>query len=617
MQNLLEELKGTLEIDDRLVIDGKLNKNKVVEMALALDEELLSLLLKNDTIKKHFFKEVNGTLIFDKIEFQRFVSNKQFLPDSYTAFKNKIGLTANGEYLTESKEVELAWPYKDCVLEGGQTKEDQRRNEIFWNTTLAPDEIDRLLDPKVLTNFKKYDKNGEHEVKDISAKDNLVIKGNNLLALHSLKKVYAGKVKLIYIDPPYNTGNDSFGYNDSFNHSSWLTFLKNRLEVAYQLLASNGSIWINLDDEESHYAKVLCDEIFGRENFISNVIWQKKYAPQNDAKYFSDNHDHILVYAKNAANFKLNLLPRSEEMNSRYKNPDNDERGPWASDNLLVKTYAAEYDYPISNPAGKTINPPNGACWRVSKNKFEELKEDNRIWFGEDGKNVPRLKRFLSEVKQGVTPLTIWSYKEVGHNQDARRELFALIKTNIFKTPKPEKLIKRIIELGSDQGDLVLDFFAGSGTTPAVAHKMKRRFIACEQMDYCDEVTLARLQKVLAGEKGGISESVQWQGGGEFIYCELAKQNQFYIDTITNANSSSKLNELVTEILSYASVNYLVLKDKFKLESFSSLNLEDKKKMLISMLELNNLYVPYSEIDDQSFAFNEQLKKLNNAFYKI
>src|SRR5690606_27565817 len=192
MQNLLEELKSTLEIDDRLVIDGKLNKNKIVEMALALDEELLSLLLKNDTIKKHFFKEVNGTLIFDKIEFQRFVSNKQFLPDSYTAFKNKIGLTANGEYLTESKEVELVWPYKDCVLEGGQTKEDQRRNEIFWNTTLAPDEIDRLLDHKVLTNYKKYDKDGVHEVKDISAKDNLIIKGNNLLAIHSLKKVDAG-----------------------------------------------------------------------------------------------------------------------------------------------------------------------------------------------------------------------------------------------------------------------------------------------------------------------------------------------------------------------------------------------------------------------------------------
>ena len=273
MQNLLEELKSTLEIDDRLVIDGKLNKNKIVEMALALDGELLALLLKNDTIKKHFFKEVSGTLIFDKIEFQRSVSNKQFLPDSYTAFKNKIGLTANGEYLTESKEVVLAWPYKDCVLEGGQTKEDQKRKEIFWNATLAPDEIDRLLDPKVLTNFKKYDKDGESIPDTINPKqDNFIFKGNNLLALHSLRRQFAGKVKLIYIDPPYNTGGDSFQYNDRFNHSAWLTFIQNRLLIAKDLLANNGSIWINIDDDESHYLKVMCDEVFGRHNFLAEKI---------------------------------------------------------------------------------------------------------------------------------------------------------------------------------------------------------------------------------------------------------------------------------------------------------------------------------------------------------
>ena len=220
MQNLLEELKTTLQSDERLVIDGKLVKNKIVELALAMDADLIGLLLKNVLLKKHFFADVGGTYVFDKVAFQSFVSNKQFLPDSYTAFKNKIGLTSDNEYLSESKEVVLSWPYKDCVLQGGQTKEEQKRKEIFWNETLAPDEIDRLLDPKVLTNFKRYDKEGEHKVESIGIDDNLIIKGNNLLALHSLKKQYAGKVKLIYIDPPYNTGSDSFGYNDSFNHST-------------------------------------------------------------------------------------------------------------------------------------------------------------------------------------------------------------------------------------------------------------------------------------------------------------------------------------------------------------------------------------------------------------
>ena len=305
---LFEHVKDVLSQNESFCKDGKLFKNVVVEAALKMDAELLSILLKDDITKKHFFTAVDGVQVFDKIKFQKFVSNKQFLPDSYTSFKNKIGLTAKGEYLTEANEVVLDFPYKDCVLEGGQTKEDQKRQEIFWNETLAADEIDRLLEPKALTNWKKYDKDGEQIPGHISDKDNLIIKGNNLLALHSLKPVYKGKIKLIYIDPPYNTGSDSFGYNDRFNHSSWLTFMKNRLETAKELLAPNGSIWINIDDDESHYLKVLCDTIFGRDNFISNVIWKKKYSPQNDARYFSDMHDHILVYSINKSEVKLNLI---------------------------------------------------------------------------------------------------------------------------------------------------------------------------------------------------------------------------------------------------------------------------------------------------------------------
>ncbi len=615
MQNLLNDLKELLTSDERLVVDGKLLKNKIIELALQLDATLIKMLLKNESIKKHFFQDVDGLLVFDKIKFQKFVSNKAFLPDSYTSFKNKIGLLDEDEYLKENKSVVLAWPYKDCVLEGKQSDEDEKLNEFFWNETLAPDEIDRLFSSKVLSNFKEFTPEKNNHVEVISKDSNLLIKGNNLLSLHSLQKRFTSQIKLIYIDPPYNTGNDSFGYNDNFNHSSWLTFFKNRIEAAYPLLSREGSIWINLDDTEAHYAKIICDEIFGRENFIANVIWQKKYAPQNDARFFSDNHDHILVYAKNIQYFKLNLLPRSAEMDSRYKNPDDDPRGSWTSDNLLVKTYSKEYDYTITNPVGREINPPNGSCWRVSKQKFEELKEDNRIWFGKDGKNVPRLKRFLTEVQQGSTPLTIWPYNEVGHNQDARRELFALVDTNIFKTPKPEKLIKRVIELGSNEGDYVLDFFAGSGTTPAVALKMKRKFIACEQMDYCESVTIERLKKVLKGEDGGISKEVNWSGGGSFIYCELTKQGQTLLNKITNSTTENEIKEIVNELTKSNLPKFNVNLSLLESDSFNSLSIEGKKAILFESIDKNNLYVSLSEIDDTDHNISTQDKQLNYAFY--
>ena len=275
-----------LSQDKTFCQDGKLFKNAVVEAALKPDPRLLRLLIGDERTKDHFFTEVADTLVFDPIKFQKFVSNKQFLPDSYTVFKNKIGLTVGGAYLTEGGEVVLSWPYKDCVLTGGQTKADSKRQEIFWNETLAPDEIDRLFEPKVLTNWKRCDKDGEHRVKELSLTDNFIIKGNNLIALHSLKKVYRSKVKLIYIDPPYNTGNDSFQYNDSFNHSTWLTFMKNRLTVARALLRADGVIFVQCDDNEQAYLKVLMDEVFGRENFVSNIIWKGRGGRQ-DTKHIA------------------------------------------------------------------------------------------------------------------------------------------------------------------------------------------------------------------------------------------------------------------------------------------------------------------------------------------
>ncbi|MFC1872490.1 DNA methyltransferase [Chloroflexota bacterium] len=619
MQNLLDELTKTLARDNRLVIDGKLATNKIIELALGLDESLIRLLLKNDAIKKHFFREVDGILVFDKIEFQKFVSNKQFLPDSYTAFKNKIGLTANGEYLTEAGEVVLDWPYKDCVLEGGQTRDEDKRDEIFWSETLAPDEIDRLFTPKVLTNFKKISSGPEKSVTKITAEDSFLIKGNNLLALYTLKTVYSNKIKLIFIDPPYNTGNDDFGYNDKFNHSSWLTFMKNRLEVAKELLSENGSIWIIIDDIEAHYLKVICDEIFNRDNFVANVIWQKKFAPQNDAKYFSDNHDHILIYAKNKSNWKPNLLERDLETISRYTNPDDDSRGPWTSGDLGVKTYSAACDYPITTPSGRVVNPPKGVCWRVSSSKFQELVNDNRVWFGKEGRNVPRLKRFLSEVKEGQTPLTIWLHAEVGHNQEAKQELNKLLENDLFKTPKPERLMRRIVDIGTNEGDIVLDFFSGSGTTAAVAIKMKRLFIAVEQMGYIETVTKLRLNKVLNGEQGGISKQANWKGGGSFIYCELAKANQIFIDRISASINSNQLLEIWNEMNKKSVLSYKTLISSFdeEISSFKELSFEQQKKVLIELLDKNALYIAISEIDDKDYNIAEDVKNLNSTLFSL
>ncbi|MBY0380265.1 MAG: site-specific DNA-methyltransferase, partial [Burkholderiales bacterium] len=306
MQNLYYDLQNLLLQHEPYIIDGKLNKPKIEDDGLNLEVGLIKILLQNSKLKKHFFQDVVGVMVFDKVKFQRFINNKQFLPDCYTEFKNKIGLTTNGKFLTESKEVVLDFPYKDCVLQGCQDSEDAKRNEVFFNETLAPDDIDMLLEPKVLTKFKKYDANGTQILSDITLQDNLIIKGNNLLALHSLKPIYQGKIKLIYIDPPYNTGNDGFKYNDKFNHSTWLTFMKNRLVIARELLREDGVIFVQCDDNEQAYLKVLMDEIFERDNFVQTIC-----VKMSESKGVKNAHveskmpkikEYLLLYARNKIN---------------------------------------------------------------------------------------------------------------------------------------------------------------------------------------------------------------------------------------------------------------------------------------------------------------------------
>jgi len=622
MKNLLDNLKSLLQKDERLVSEGELLKNKIIELALKLDKDLLKLLLSDKKMKEVFFIDIGQTLVFDKGKFTRFVLNKQFLPDSYTAFKNKIGLTSEDDYLSEKKEVVLSWPYKDCVLEGGMTKEDQKRDEIFWNEILAPDKISRLFDSKVFTNAKRVDKKGEHKLDGFRTdengdiKDSLIIKGNNLLALHFLKKRFAGKIKLIYIDPPYNTGNDSFKYNDNFNHSTWLTFMKNRVEVARELLENSGSIWINIDDTEAHYLKVLCDNIFGRENFVANVVWQKKYTIANDARYFSDNHDHILVFAKDKKQFVVKGLPRTEKQQERYSNPDNDFRGPWMTQPLHAKSGNTEgFKYKFKN--GVVWGPPRGTYPRYTKETLKQFEVDKRIWFGINGTAVPRVKKFLSEMSP-VTPATLWFHQEAGSNDSARREILNLIKELEFETAKPEKLLQRIIYIGSDKKDVVVDFFSGSGTTGAVAQKMGRQYILIEQMEDQARIIQKRLKKVIEGEQGGISKVTGWKGGGDFVCLELMKWNKNFVEKIQKARTKEDFKKLWKTIKEKAFLSYKVepkVIDEHA-KDFADLSIEDQKRFLLECLDKNHLYVNYSEIDDEEYGASERDKRLNKEFYK-
>ncbi len=645
MQNLQNELINILQHEDALVVDGQLNKNKIVEMALQVDPQLIKHLIKHDTFKTHFFTDVEGVLVFDKIKFQRFVNNKSFLPDSYTAFKNKIGLTINDgttdNYISTKNDVVLAWPHKDCVLEGGQTKEDQKRNEIFWNETLAPDEIDRLLDPKVFTNWKKYDQQGEHEVTEISDNDNLLIKGNNLLALASLKKRFKNRVKLIYIDPPYNTGSDSFQYNDSFKHSSWLTFMKNRLSFAKELLKPNGVIAIHCDDNEQSYLKNLADEVFLPHNFESTIVVKSstpsgRKTTHRDKKILKQK-DYIHIYSKGGIEkinpqyakrikwdthfsrilnvetlevynlvevlIKEGLLPEKSTIN------DIDIDNKRIKEFYLANKSTIFQTQPSISDEGKQLSLDNpDKVIKYSKNPDEFALNGRRLVFLEDS---------ISKLDTGEEDLStllcdFWNDIDFQNTQNEGGISFPAGK-------KPEALLRRFLFLFTDENDLVMDFFNGSGSTTAVCLKLNRKFIGVEQLDYGDNDSTKRLINVINGEQSGISKSINWKGGGSFIYCELAKYNQTYADQILEADSKEKLIEVWQEMKEKAFLSYQFDKQSFdeRIEAFKTLSLDDQKKFLLEVLDKNQLYVNFSEMADETFEISEADKKLNKQFYNI
>ncbi|MFZ5593309.1 MAG: site-specific DNA-methyltransferase [Pseudomonadota bacterium] len=381
------------------------------------------------------------------------------------------------------------------------------------------------LEPRILLEDPEKSYHAKHRVTENDIFDNRLIFGDNLLALKALEAEFAGKVKCVFIDPPYNTGSAFTHYDDGLEHSIWLGLMRDRLEIIRRLLSEDGSLWITIDDNECHYLKVLCDEIFGRGNFVANAVWQKKYTIANDAKWLSDNHDHVLIYAKNKTEWRPQKLPRTEEMNARYKNPDNHPKGPWKATPLHAKSGSESnksFSYTFKN--GVVWSPPPGTYPRFSEESLRRMDEGNEIWFGKDGTAMPSRKTFLCDLVDDGTPSpTVWLHTDVGNNHEAREEVKSFNQTNPFDTPKPEKLLQRILHLATNPGDLVLDSFAGSGTTGAVAHKMGRRWIMVELGEHCHTHIIPRLKKVIDGEDpGGITKSVGWKGGGGFRYYRLA-----------------------------------------------------------------------------------------------
>lgn len=394
--------------------------------------------------------------------------------------------------------------------------------ELIW----IGKDVRPQLEPRIMIEDSSYSYCSNSSPRECQS-DNTLIQGDNLLALKALAAdpSVRGKVKCVFIDPPYNTGSAFEHYDDGIEHSLWLGMMRDRLEILKDLLSEDGSIWITVDDNESHYLKVLCDGIFGRKNFVANAVWQKKYTVANDAKWLSDNHDHVLVYAINKATWRPNRLGRSAEMDARYKNPDGHPKGPWKATPLHAKSGSSKsgkFSYTFKN--GRTWSPPPGTYPRFSPETMAALEQDGAIWFGSDGKAAPSRKTFLSELSTSGPPSpTVWLHTDVGNNHEAREEVKQFNPADPFSTPKPERLVARVLELATNPGDLVLDSFAGSGTTGAVAHKMGRRWIMVELGEHAKTHIAPRMNKVIDGkDKGGVSEVAGWNGGGGYRFFRLA-----------------------------------------------------------------------------------------------
>jgi adenine-specific DNA-methyltransferase len=637
MNDILSQIEELLRSDERLTTDdGILLKNKVHELANKSDVNLIRLLLSNEKSKQLFFQDLTDTYVFDKEAFIRFVSNKNFLPDSYTSYKNKVGLADGSTFIANMGSVVLSWPYKDCVLEGGQVQESAPRNEVFWNRTIAPSEIERLLEPKTFTSISRYSAGKEVKVGAIGKSDSFVIKGNNLLTLHSLSKRYHRKIDLIYIDPPYNTGGsgDTFSYNNTFKHSTWYTFMKNRLDISRELLADSGFIAIAIDHFELCYLGVLADEIFGRENRIGIVSVVHKPEGRNQEKFFATSNEFMLVYAKDKSKANFNSVVLSDEKLAEYNEAD--ERGRYKLMNYLrsgggddnLRTRKPNFWYPIyvsgdnskistKTFAGATeVWPVTTAgqerTWKTKADTLSEMIDEGRILARVDLNGVCQVfEKYYSDEK-GQLVKTHWidtRYNAINHGTKVVEEL---IGSKEFSYPKSVFLVQDVVKIMCPKDGIVLDYFGGSGTTAQAVLDLNaadggsRTFILCEQMDYVESVTLKRLRQVATNNRAG-----------DFIYMELASWNERWVRKIAEAKNAEALAKIWSQMESSAFLSSRIDPKSIDINSsnFESLSITHQKMFLMECLELNHLYLNYYDIEDSTYDVSKTDLEFNNSFY--
>ena len=613
--------------------DDSLLKHKVIDDLRNYKNELIEKLLSNETIKNTYSLQLDNATIFKIEDFISMLRFKNYWENSYTRYSNEIGLTSDDKYLKYNTDVVIDFPHKDCVLEGGMTKEDIGKNEIYYHKILAKEEIDTLLSPKVFTNVKKYDQNGEQEITEYRDTENLIIKGNNLIALHSLKEKFAGKVKLIYIDPPYNTPSaaNTFSYNNSFNHSTWLTFMKNRIEIAKELLTEDGIFVVSIDDNELFYLGVLMDEIFGRDNRLGVISVVHNPGGRQDEIFFPTAHENMIYYALDKNNAVINNLPPSKEKLKEYKYSDEfgryKLRGFRRSGNNSKRVDRPKLYYPIyvdektgtisldKFPNAIELLPidENGIerCWRWGKETFLE-KKDKYIEIKRTKNGLDLYVKERESDYKGEKPKTIWNKSEYT-GQTATSDLKKIFNDTVFSYPKSVHLMKDVISITTSKNDIILDFFGGSGTTAQAVLELNaqdggnRKFILCEQMDYVENVTVERIKKVIKLKK--LKDS--------FIFAEIYKLNQRYVDQILNTNSNEEIQNIIDDIKESAYLDFKINIDKVtnKNSNFESLSLGEKKDVLIQVLDANQLYLSYSEIDDEQYDIPDSVKKFNHSFY--
>ncbi len=656
MPNLANQLTQVLMSEPTFVVAGNLNKNYIAALARQYDQKLLTLLLSQPELAHFFFTTVGDVKVFKKDIFLQFLAQKSFLPDSYTAFRTKIGLaTHDDDFISESSQVVLNWPYKDCLLEGGQDKDDQKRSEIFFNEVLAPDQITTLLDAKVFTNWKRYDQSGEHDLDQLKPNDNLIIKGNNLIVLHSLKKRFAGQVKLIYIDPPYYfttpRPEDTFKYNSNFKLSTWLTFMKNRLEVARDLLAPDGAIFVQVNDDSVAALRLLMQEIFcqDRNNFINQITVKTKspsgFASVNPGLF--ETAEYILAFAKHKPAWSYHPQYVRAEFDPNYKwyvENKTDDYTNWRIVDLFeyvaqannytskadaiqqlgeqafldtVSDFAAKHadsvfqSTAIGAKAGREVIQARDRSKHHKGQVFRVARHQHYDIYILDGREMAfyakKVRRLDGELVPTVQLTNIWT--DVPYEGIAREG-----EVTLRGGKKPEKLLRRIIEMSTNPGDIVLDYHLGSGTTAAVAHKLGRRYIGIEQLYYGEDDSVTRLQNVIHGDTTGISKSVHWRGGGSFVYCNVKNDANTFRERVRTANAK-QLAELLSEVLSSSFLSYRVDPHKVSLPEFTKLPLAEQKRILAELVDQNTLYLNYSEIDDQTYHVSPADKKHNAEFY--